>query len=335
MAVSASELTTDTTQHPDLLEPVAGKSPTQIAFQRLRADKVAVTCTIIVVVMVILAALAPLITNWMNIYWDISDPRAPDPTQVLDFDGYPAVGPPFHSFTWQHPLGLAPSTGVDNFAYLLYGLRTSLIVATLATVFATLLGVVIGLMAGFSRGWMDRILSFIIDVFLCFPVLLAMLALVPIIVSNYGKNLDILPKVQFAALIGVLVMFGWMPLARLIRGQVFSLREREFIQAAEVIGVPTRRILFKELLPNLIAPIVIATSLELPGFVALEAGLSFLGLGLTGIPSLGKMVADATDYYSDYPLYLWMPVATIAILTLSLNLLGDSIRDAFDPKTRR
>jgi peptide/nickel transport system permease protein len=116
---------------------------------------------------------------------------------------------------------------------------------------------------------------------------------------------------------------------------VLSLREREFVQAAEVIGVPTRQILFKELLPNLVAPIVVATSLAMPAFVAAEAGLSFLGLGLTGIPSLGKMVADATSYYDDYGLYLWMPVGAIAILTLSLNLLGDSIRDAFDPKTRR
>src|SRR3954447_3495533 len=149
MAVSASELTTDTTQHPDLLEPVAGKSPTQIAFQRLRADKVAVTCTIIVLIMVILAALAPLITNWMNIYWDIGDPKAPDPTEVLDFDGYPAVGPPFHGFTWAHPLGLAPSTGADNFAYLLYGLRTSLLVASVATLFCTIIGVVVGLLGGF------------------------------------------------------------------------------------------------------------------------------------------------------------------------------------------
>ena len=126
-----------------------------------------------------------------------------------------------------------------------------------------------------------------------------------------------------------------MGLTRLIRGQVLSLREREFILAAEVIGVPTRQILFKELLPNLINPIVVSISLGLPAFVAAEAGLSFLGLGLTGIPSLGKMVSDATPFYADYALYLWMPVAVITVLTLALNLLGDSIRDAFDPRTRR
>ena len=190
-------------------------------------------------------------------------------------------------------------------------------------------------MAGFSRGWADRVISFFTDLFLSFPYLLGMLALAPIVVSRFDDDLDTLKWAQLGALIGVLVVFGWMGLTRLIRGQVLSLREREFILAAEVIGVPTRQILFKELLPNLVAPIVVSISLGLPAFVAAEAGLSFLGLGLTGTPSLGKMVADATPYYADYGLYLWMPVGTITVLTLSLNLLGDSIRDAFDPRTRR
>ena len=314
---------------------VTGRSPTRIAFDRLRKDKVAVICTVIMLVLVLLALFAPLITGAMNIYYDIQDPDAPRPSEVLEFDGYPSIGPPYHGFTWDHPLGLAPATGVDNLAYLLYGLRTSLTVALAATVFSTVIGLVIGLVAGFSRGWVDAVLSFIIDLFLSFPFLLGMLALAPILISNFQSDLDQLAKAQFYALILILVVFGWMGLARLIRGQVLSLREREFIQAAEVIGVPTRRILFKELLPNLVAPIVVAISLALPGFVAAEALLSFLGLGLTGTPSLGKMLAEAAPYYAKYGLYLWMPVATIATLTLALNLLGDSIRDAFDPKTRR
>ena len=314
---------------------VTGRSPTRIAFDRLRKDKVAVFCALVMIIMVLLAALAPVITGVLNIYYDIKDPAAPSPSEVLEFDGYPSIGPPYHPFTWEHPLGLAPKTGVDNLAYLLYGLRTSLIVALAATIFSPVIGLVIGLVAGFSRGWVDTVLSFIIDLFLSFPFLLGMLALAPILISNAGNDLDRLAQTQFTALIVILVVFGWMGLARLIRGQVLSLREREFIQAAEVIGVPTRRILFKELLPNLVAPIVVAISLALPAFVAAEALLSFLGLGLTGTPSLGKMLSDAAPYYKDYGLYLWMPVAMIAALTLSLNLLGDSIRDAFDPKTRR
>jgi ABC-type dipeptide/oligopeptide/nickel transport system permease subunit len=314
---------------------VTGRSPTRIAFDRLRKDKVAVACTTIMLVMVVLALLAPVITNVLNIFYDIKHPDAPRPSEVLEFDGYPAIGPPLHDFTWEHPLGIAPKSGVDNLAYLLYGLRTSLFVALAATVLSTIIGLVVGLVAGFSRGWLDAVLSFVIDLFLSFPFLLGMLALAPILTSNAGDDLDKLARAQLVALISILVIFGWMGLARLIRGQVLSLREREFIQAAEVIGVPTRRILFKELLPNLVAPIVVAISLALPAFVAAEALLSFLGLGLTGTPSLGKMLADATPYYKDYGLYLWMPVATIATLTLALNLLGDSIRDAFDPKTRR
>lgn len=316
-------------------EPVAGKSPTRIALQRLRKDKVAVVCGATVVVLIVLGVLAPVITGAMNIYWDISHPNAPSQSEVLDVFGFPLEGPPDNGFDPAHPLGIAPETGSDNLAYALYGLRTSLLVAFSAAVLSTMIGVVVGLLAGFSRGWLDRILSFITDVFLSFPSLLAMLALAPIIVSNFGRNLDLLSTVQFVTLVVILVVFGWMSLARLVRGQVLSLREREFIQAAEVIGVPTRQILFRELLPNLIAPIVISISLNLPAFVALEAGLSFLGLGLSDIPSLGKMVADATSYYSDYKLYLWLPVGLIAVLTLALNLLGDSIRDAFDPKTRR
>jgi ABC-type dipeptide/oligopeptide/nickel transport system permease subunit len=314
---------------------IAGKSPTQIAFARLRKDKVAVTCSIVLLLLVLLAAFAPLITKALDIYWDIQNPNAPDVSDVLDFDGFPKIGPPFHSFTWDHPLGVAPRLGYDNLAYLLYGLRTSLIVAFVATVVSTIVGVVLGLMSGFSRGWLDRGISFVTDVFLAFPYLLGMLALAPIIVSRFTTDLNALARAQLITLITILVVFGWMGLTRLIRGQVLSLREREFIMAAEVIGVPTRKILFKELLPNLVAPIVVSISLGMPAFVAAEAGLSFLGLGLTGTPSLGKMVADATPYYADYGLYLWLPVGAITLLTLSLNLLGDSVRDAFDPRSRR
>jgi ABC-type dipeptide/oligopeptide/nickel transport system permease subunit len=319
----------------EVSKEIAGKSPTQIALTRLRSDKLAWVCSIVLVVLVLLAVCAPLITKAFGVYWKISDPNAPEVSDVLEFDGYPKIGPPFHSFTWDHPLGVAPRLGYDNLAYLLYGLRTSLLVSFTATVLSTIIGVVLGLMAGFSRGWVDRVISFVTDVFLAFPFLLGMLALAPIVVSRFSTDLDKLARAQLITLISILVLFGWMGLTRLIRGQVLSLREREFILAAEVIGVPTRQILFKELLPNLVAPIVVSISLGMPAFVALEAGLSFLGLGLTGTPSLGKMVSDATPYYADYGLYLWLPVGAITLLTLSLNLLGDSVRDAFDPRSRR
>ncbi len=313
---------------------IAGKSPTQIALRRLRKDKVAAVCSVLLLLLVLIAIFGPFLVRSAGLYWDIKDPNAPTQSEVLDFDGYPKVGPPFHPFTWDHPLGVAPRVGYDNLAYLVNGLRTSLVVALVASVVSTLVGLALGLMAGFSRGWADRLISFVTDLFLALPFLLMMLALAPIVVSRF-PNPDTLKWAQLGALMSVLILFSWMGLTRLIRGQVLSLREREFIMAAEVIGVPTRQILFKELLPNLIAPIVVSISLGLPAFVAFEAGLSFLGLGLTGIPSLGKMVSDATPFYADYGIYLWMPVGVITVLTLSLNLLGDSIRDAFDPRTRR
>ena len=133
----------------------------------------------------------------------------------------------------------------------------------------------------------------------------------------------------------MLSIFGWMGTARLIRGEVLSLREREFVMAARVIGMPTRRILVKELLPNLAAPIVISISLMLPLFVAAEAGLAFLGIGVTSGISWGQTINKAVNFFDTYPLYLWEPTLGIVALCLALNLLGDAIRDALDPKTRR
>lgn len=133
-------------------------------------------------------------------------------------------------------------------------------------------------------------------------------------------------------MVSVLTIFGWMGMARLIRGQVLGLREHESIQSAQVIGVPTRQILFKELLPNLIAPIVISISLALPGFVALEGGLSYLGIGITGAPSWGQTISGVENYYDTYPLCLWPPVLGVAVLVLSLNLLGDQSETRSTPR---
>jgi ABC-type dipeptide/oligopeptide/nickel transport system permease subunit len=312
---------------------IVGKSPTRIAFERLRKDKVAVACASIVAILVLLGVFAPVICK----LWGILPDDAPNHGHNSDFitNGYPNVGPPFYGFTWEHPLGLAMGTAYDNLARLLYGLRTSLFIASVATLVSTIIGVTVGLVAGFARGAVDRVIGFFIDVFLSFPFILGALALAPIITGRFAENASALSKAQLFSLISVLIIFTWMYLARLIRGQVLSLREREFVMAAQVIGVPTRRILYKELLPNMVAPIVVSISLTLPAFVAAEAGLSFLGIGLTGIPSLGQTINKAQASFSLYPLYLWAPVITVMVLVVALNLLGDSVRDAFDPKTRR
>lgn len=312
-------------------QQVTSRSPLRIAIDRLRSDKVALVSMFVVTAFVVMAILAPLICDIFGV-----ELRSGQPTEDLNiYTGYGIVGPPEQGFAASHPLGIEPNTGNDLLAEWLYGSRTSLLVATIATVTTTLIGIVVGLLAGFSRGWLDRVISFVIDLFLSFPFLLGALTLAPIVVSRYADQADALDQAQFYALIGVLTFFGWMSLARLIRGEVLSLREREFVQAAQVIGVPTRAILFRELLPNLVAPIVISISLGLPAFVTAEATFAYLGIGLTGRPSWGQTINRATQFFEVYPLYLWAPVVGVMLLVLALNLLGDSIRDAFDPKTRR
>lgn len=310
---------------------VTGKSPTRIAFQRLRHDKVALASGGLVLLLILAGVCAPLICK----LWGISQ----NPRNLIEIINpqttMPLIGPPDHGFIWSHPLGFDPRIGSDNLAYLLYGLRTSMAISLFATVFSTIVGLVLGLMAGFIGGWIDRVITFLVDSFLAFPFLLGALSLAPIITNRFASNQSALGLASFLALAFVLVFFGWMTLTRLIRGQVFQLREREFVQAAQVIGVPTRRILFRELLPNLLAPIIVFVSLSLPAFVAAEAGLSYLGIGLIGTPSLGQMIQRAIPYYSTYPQFLFPPVIVLALLVLGLNLFGDSVRDAFDPGTRR
>ena len=332
MGISPTELSQqDVPAEPEVVkQEIAGRSPVQIALGRLRSDKIAVACLVIVAFFILIAVFAPLLTRLFGV-----ELRAGSPSEDLDQFNFPLIGPPDHGFTWEAPLGLAPNTGHDNLADWLYGARTSLTIATVSTLLATLIGVSIGLLAGFSRGWMDKVINFIIDVFLSLPFLLVALALAPIIVSRFGNSPDALKFWQFTALLLVLTLFGWMTLARLVRGEVLSLREREFVQAARVIGVPTRRILFKELLPNLIAPIIVSISLGLPAFVAAEAGLAYLGIGVVGIPSWGQTIDNAVPFFNTYPLYLYAPLVGVFLLVVALNLLGDAVRDAFDPKTRR
>jgi len=309
---------------------VAGKSPMQIAWGRLRRDKIAVVCMVVVLFFVLVAIFAPLISKAFGVTNAVVFP-----SQYLDFaTGMPKDGPPLNGFDPEHPFGIAPKTAKDNLAEWVYGCRTSLMIAGVGTLFAATFGIVMGLVAGFMGGIVDRVLSFFIDAFLTVPFLLAALTIAPIISERFNTY-DNYPTIQKFSIIGVLAMFGWMGIARLIRGEVLSLREREFVQAARVMGMPTRRILVRELLPNLAAPIIIAVSLMLPAYVALEAGLAYLGVGVNDGSSWGRTIQDATPYFESYPLYLWEPMLGIIALVLALNLLGDALRDALDPKTRR
>ncbi len=313
----------------DRSDAIVGKSPMQIALGRLMRDKVAVGCFVVVVFFALTAIFADLIMKVLGV-----STATVRPIGLLDLSGLPLDGPPNNGFDPEHPFGIAPATARDNLAFWLKGCQTSMMIATLATIVGSLVGVTLGLVAGFAGGVVDRVVTFLIDFFLTIPFLLAALTIAPILNERFADQANY-PQIQRWALIGVLASFGWMSIARLIRGEVLSLREREFVQAARVLGMPTRRILVRELLPNLAAPIVVSTSLMLPAFVAAEAGLSFLGIGVSDGKSWGQIIASATPYFETYPHYLYEPLLGIVLLVVSLNLLGDAIRDALDPKTRR
>jgi ABC-type dipeptide/oligopeptide/nickel transport system permease subunit len=307
-----------------------GRSPTRIALDRLRQDRVAVVAASIFATFLLIAIFAPLLARL----------EGQSPTtyhmDLIDDYSFPTIGP-----NSEHWFGVEPRLGRDLFARWVYGARPSLIVAGTATVISAVIGTTIGLLAGFVGGWTDRILSWLIDFVLSMPYLLFAISVPAVLLavlvgSAEDAGAEQVAKVRFVSLILVLSFFGWASLARLIRGEVLSLREREFIAAARVLGVPTRKVLFRELLPNLVAPIVIATSLALPTYIVAEAGLTYLGVGLTEpTPSWGVTISAAQTYYRADPLFLWLPVLGITILVLALSLLGDSIRDAFDPRTRR
>jgi ABC-type dipeptide/oligopeptide/nickel transport system permease subunit len=335
MSIGSPDSTVGVEEHPASAEPARtaatphGKSPGRIAFDRLRKDRVAVICASVVLFFILIAVLAPLLARLEG--QDVHTFN----TDLIDEYGYPTIG-----INAQHWFGVEPKTGRDNFARWVYGAQPSLIIAFVATVIGTVVGVVMGLLAGFLGGWVDRVISWLIDFVLSLPYLLFAIALVPIVESMRGGSFNLTPEdqanIRFYVLIFVLAFFGWAGLARIIRGEVLSLREREFVLAAKAIGVPTRQVLFKELLPNLVAPIVISASLSLPAYVTAEAGLSFLGVGLVEPkPSWGQTISVATNWFKADPLYLWLPVVGITGLVLALALLGDAVRDAFDPKTRR
>lgn len=336
MTIGAPDSSAGAENHPASAEPVRprtvahGKSPSRIAFERLRKDKVAVICFSIVLFFILIAIFAPLLAKLEG-----QDPIT-NHTELIESSNLL----PNFAFNADHWFGVEPRSGRDLFARWVYGARPSLIVSFVATITGGIIGVTMGLLAGFLGGWVDRVISWIIDFVLSLPFLLFAIALVPIVESWRGGSFNLAPQeqadIRFVVLIFVLAFFGWAGLARIIRGEVLALREREFVLAAKAIGVPTWRVLVKELLPNLVAPIVISMSLALPGYVAAEAGLSFLGVGLVEpTPSWGQTISLATNYFEAYPLYLWLPVAAITVLVLAMALLGDSIRDAFDPKTRQ
>jgi peptide/nickel transport system permease protein len=231
-----------------------------------------------------------------------------------------------------------PGTGYDVFARLAYGLRTSLMVALIAALLSTMLGVVVGLASGYFGGKIDAALNWIMNVMLAFPQLLFIIALTPVLTSAFKTDAHggTSETLQLSAIIVIIALFAWAYTARLVRGQVLSLREREFVDAARIMGAGWKHMLFKQLLPNLWAPILIAFALAVPTNIATEAALSYLGVGVVPPnPDLGSMLDAATQYYLYDPTYMVVPGVALLLVVLSLNLLGDGVRDALDPRANR
>ena len=231
-------------------------------------------------------------------------------------------------------LGADGSLGRDEFLRLLYGGRVSLEVAVMSTIGAMSIGVLLGAIAGYYRGSTDTVISRVIEVTMAFPALLFIIALA----STVGSRLDTVTFGFFApgviTLVLVFTIFGWFYPARIVRAQVLSLREKEFIEAARMIGASDGRIIRSHLLPHLVAPIIVYSTLVVAGYVLGEAGLSFLNLGIK-LPtaSWGNLLASAPEYYTIQPLLMVWPGLMVLITTLSFNLLGDGLRDAFDPRS--
>jgi ABC-type dipeptide/oligopeptide/nickel transport system permease subunit len=324
--VSATEEQAHATEQ---VQAVEGRSLTQIAWGRLRRDKVAMISLTVIILIFLAALFAPLITRLLGI-----DPYEPN-TDLVSQDGGLPLGR-WGGISWDHPLGVEPLIGRDILARLLFGARISLTIAASATFLVIVIGVVLGTVAGYSRGKIDTVLSRIMDLTLSFPFLLLIIAMAQPLQQRLETWIPSPNAARVVALVLLMSLFSWPYLARIVRGQVLSLREREFVEAAISTGASSRRILFKELIPNLWAPVLVYASLAFPGFISAEAALAYLGVGvLPPTPTWGAMLNDSVRFFTVLPTYLFIPGMALFITVLVFNLFGDAVRDALDPRAGR
>jgi peptide/nickel transport system permease protein len=302
---------------------VTTASPLQLFWRRFRKDRLAMASLIFIGLLIVVAIAAPLIV-------DIAGTPAPDvrDTSALDAFGTP-TGP-----SSAHPFGV-DAIGQDVFSRTVYGTRVSLIVAFLATGLATFVGVITGLLAGYMRGWTDVAISRSIDVLLAIPYLLLATGLAASCSLGNGCFGGLL-KPGLGVVIFVIAVTSWPPIARIVRGETLSLREREFVEAARSVGASNSRIIFTEILPNLVAPIIVYTSVLIPQVILYEAALSFLGVGVQPpTASWGQMISDATQIFDTAWWYMLFPGLALLFTVLAFNLVGDALQDALNPKASR
>lgn len=314
-----------------------GRSPGQLMWQRFKRDRTGVICAVVVIFYFAIALLAPLLVKLSG-----TDPYTlygQDPTYadkpVLDEFGLPLGY--FGGVSGDHWFGVEPQYGRDLFAMLVYGMRTSLFMALGVTVLLMVTGVVIGLIGGYFGGRTDYWIGRVTDFFLSFPQQLFFIAFMPVVTAFFVDPREETPTYFRAlAMLIVLWLLGWMGMARLVRSTVLSLREREFVEAAKVSGASPGRIVRKEILPNVVTPILVQFTYTLPSTILTIAFLSFAGVGFVEpTPDWGRLFAAAAKYTEQDAAFLFFPGLALVIFVLAFNLLGDSVRDAFDPKSGR
>ena len=291
---------------------IEGRSPWALALQRLLQDRVAMVSFGVIVLIVLVAIFAPLVAAITG-----HGPNEQYHTAKALTDAGLPKGPSSEFWFGTDDLGR------DVLVRTAYGARISLLVGVLATALTVVVGVVVGLASGFLGGIVDTVLARFIDVVLAFPFILAAIALV----SVFSPSLTIT--------VLVIGFFSWASVARIVRGQVLSLREREFVEAARSLGSSDNRIMFIDILPNVLTQVIIYTTLLIPVVIVTQATLSFLGLGLPPpTADWGGMINEARNTYTVAPWFIGFPGLALVVTTLAFNLFGDGVADAFDPATR-
>ncbi|HWB56206.1 MAG TPA: ABC transporter permease [Gaiellaceae bacterium] len=304
---------------------IEGKSPRQLFWERFRKDRAAVGSLIFIVVLTLLAVFAGVISSRLLHH----GPNELFQAEMLDDFGLPKG--PNRDFL----LG-ADLSGRDVFVRILYGARASLEVALVATFFAVVIGTIVGIVGGYFRGFTDTLVSRVIDIILALPLLLFAIGIVAACGSSREGCLGGYIEPGKRLVIFVIALFSWPYIARIIRGSVLSIREKEFIEASRSLGASNVRIMSRDVLPNLVAPIIIYTTLLIPSNILFEAALSFLGLGLPpSEPSWGQMLSDASGAFDVAWWIMLFPGLFLIATVLAFNLLGDGLRDALDPRTGR
>jgi peptide/nickel transport system permease protein len=286
-------------------------SPGLDSWRRFRRHRLAVVSTAILVLIILTVVLGPL-------WWQV-------PINDIDFTA--RLAPP----SWQHPFG-TDDLGQDLLARVLYGGRISLAVGLAAMLVAVIAGTTVGSLAGISRGSVDAALMWLTDLFLSLP----QLPLLLLIIYLFRDSLKALAGPEagvYVLIVAVIGGFRWMPVARLVRAQFFSLREKEFVEAARALGASTTRQVLRHILPNALGPVIVAGTIEVAAAIIAESTLSFLGLGFPpDIPTWGRLLYDAKDYLDIAPHSALFPGAAIFLAVLTINFIGDGLRDTLDPR---